>query len=105
MRWLTAGSRGRLCLVLLCGWIAWSQHISSDGSLWWRAEHKGLSDGDCRALLKRVTGRPKVGFTKWYDVTPQQLTDHFGQPPSPDKGTWLACWPEGFDFDRDLVDK
>ena len=73
--------------------------------MWWRAEHKGMTAAECRTLLKRVTGRPKVGFTKWYDVTPQQLQHHFGKPASPDRGTWLACWPEPFDFDRDLVDQ
>ena len=53
-----------------------------------------VSEDECRAILKRVTTRSMVGFTKWYDVSPQQLEKHFGTAPTPDKGTWLACWPE-----------
>ena len=54
-----------------------------------------MSAEECRALLKRVTTRPKVGFTKWYDVTPQHLQQSFGHAATPDHGTWIACWAEG----------
>lgn len=63
--------------------------------MWWRAESKPVTADECRALLKTVTTRAKVGFTKWYDVTPQQLERHFGHAVTPDKGTWVACWAEG----------
>lgn len=86
--------RGRLCALVLCGYLAISQHIGAEG-FWWREESKVVSEAECRALLKQATGRPKVGFTKWYDVTPQQLEKQFGVVVTPDKGTWLACWPEG----------
>ncbi len=50
-------------------------------------------------MLKKVTTRPKVGLTgKWYDVTSAQLEKHFGHAVTPDKGTWVNCWPEGTDF-------
>ncbi len=88
-------ARGHLCAVLTCSYLLLSQHMGSDGGLWWRQETKPISEAECRAALKKVTTRPKVGFTKWYDVTPQQLQQEFGQAATPDKGTWLACWPEG----------
>ncbi len=83
--------------LLLCAFVAWSQHIGSDG-FWWRQESAAVPEAECRALLKIATGRPKVGFTKWYDVTTQQLEKQFGRVITPDKGTWLACWAEGTTF-------
>lgn len=52
----------------------------------------------CRETLKRVTARPRVGLTKWYDVVPAQLSNEFGHPVVPSRGSWLACWPEGTDL-------
>ena len=57
-----------------------------------------MSKDECRALVKRVTTRAKIRMTAWYDVTPQQLETHFGQAVTPDKGTWVACWPAGIDL-------
>lgn len=94
-----AASGAALRVILLCAWIAWSQHLGSDGSMWWRPETPtGVSSEVCRALVKTVAGRPKVGMTKWYDVSPQQLERQFGHAATPDKGTWIACWPEAFIF-------
>ena len=87
----------RTAMLLVCGFIALSQHMASDG-LWWRRESGVISAAECRSLLKQVTTRSRVGFTKWYDVTPQQLEKHFGQAATLDKGTWLGCWPEGTDL-------
>lgn len=82
-------------MVLLCGWIALSQHRGSDGAFWYRIESTPMSLDACRATLKQVTTRPKVGLTKWYDVTMAQLERKFGQPAVATMGSWLACWPEG----------
>lgn len=92
-----SGRRTALCASLLCGFVVLSQHLASDG-MWWRQEAGPVSADACRALLKTVTSRSKVGMTKWYDVSPQQLEKQFGKPATPDKGTWLACWPEGTDL-------
>lgn len=89
------GTWPALRAILLCGFVVVSQHLATDGSFWWRHEGGVRSAEDCRTLLKRITGRPKVGFTKWYDVSPQMLAEAFGVPPTPEKGTWIACWPEG----------
>lgn len=86
-------------------WLLWSQHADAKGQLWWRTEGGPYSDQECRTQLKFATTRPKVGFTKWYDITPQHLEKVFGNAATPDKGTWIACWPAPFDFDRDLVDQ
>ena len=77
-------------------WLVLSQHMSSDG-LWWRVEATVSKDA-CRALVKAATTRPKVRMTAWYDVTPQQLEKQFGHAVTPDKGTWVACWPAGIDL-------
>ena len=82
-----------LCATLLFGWIVLSQHMGSDNQLWWRAETDSVDEATCRLALKQVAGRPKVGVTKWYDVTPAQVHDRFGSVATPDKGTWVACWP------------
>jgi len=82
-------------VLLLCGWIALSQHRASDGSFWYRQETKPMSADECRATLKKITGMPKVNFSKWVDVSPQQLHQEFGSPITPTMGSWLACWPEG----------
>lgn len=63
--------------------------------MWWRVERGPISEAECRAALKTITTRAKVGFTKWYDVTPQMLEKAFGQAATPDRGTWVACWAEG----------
>mgnify|MGYP001589919630 CR=1 FL=1 len=86
-------------------WLLWSQHSSTTGEFWWRTEAGPFTDEECRADLKRATSRPKVGFTKWYDISPQHLEKLYGLAATPDKGTWVACWPAPFDFDRDLVDR
>lgn len=79
----------------LLAWLVISQHRGADGNLWWRAETPvPISEDDCRLLLKQVTGRPAVGFTKWYDVTTAQLHDQFGSVATPTKGSWVACWSE-----------
>ncbi|SRR6266404_8020570 len=92
--------RSRLYSIAFCGFIVLSQHASSDGTLWWRQEAGPVPASECRAKLKAVTGRPKVGFSKWYDVTPALLDKHFGSPPIAEKGTWLGCWPEGTALDE-----
>jgi hypothetical protein len=86
-------------------WLLWSQHASTAQQLWWRTEAGPFTDAACRAELKRASSRPKVGFTKWYDVTPQHLEKLYGMAATPDRGTWIACWPAPFDFDRDLVEQ
>lgn len=90
--------RGGVCAVIVSSYVLLSQHMGSDGSLWWRQETKPLSRDECRAALKKVTTRPRVGFAKWYDVSPQQLFQEFGHAATSDRGTWLACWPEGTDL-------
>ncbi len=97
---MRAGCRGVVSALLLCQYLLLSQHMASDGSLWWRQETKPVSKDECRAELKRITTRPKVRFTAWYDVSPQQLFQAFGHAATPDKGTWLACWPEGTALDE-----
>ncbi len=92
-------THGGLGGLVLCGFLALSQHQASDG-MWWRVEAGPFTAEECRAALKTVTTRPKVGFTKWYDVTPQMLEKHFGKPATLDRGTWLACWPEGTALDE-----
>ena len=89
--------QGRLATLVVCGFIALSQHLASDG-MWWRRESGVVSADECRTLLKQVTTRPRVGFTKWYDVTPQQLEKQFWHAATADKGTWLGCFPEGTEF-------
>jgi len=89
-----AGEAAALCL---CGFLVLSQHGASDG-MWWRVEKGPVTAEECRAALKQVTTRPKVGFTKWYDTTPQMLEQHFGKSATLDRGTWVACWPEGTDL-------
>jgi len=84
-----------VALLVLCGWVVISQHRGSDGALWYRGEAGPMSVEACRALLKTVTTRSRVGLIKWYDATPQQLTHHFGHDATPTLGSWLACWPEG----------
>ena len=86
-------------------WILWSQHMSTAGPLWWRPEAGPVTNDECRALLKKVSGVRKVKFTGWYDTSPAVLEKNFGTPANPEKGTWIACWPAAFDFDRDLVEK
>lgn len=90
------GARCVVCL-LLCGFLALSQHGGAEG-FWWRVEAGPMTAAECRAVLKQVTTRSKVGFQKWYDVTPQMLEKQFGKAATPDKGTWLACWAEGTDL-------
>jgi hypothetical protein len=80
--------------LVVCGFIALSQHGGAEG-MWLRVEKGPMPEAECRALLKKITTRAKVGFTKWYDVTPQMLEKEFGTPATPDRGTWLACWPDG----------
>lgn len=80
--------------ILLCGWMLLSQHRDSGGDFWYRQETKPVSLEECRATLKRVTTRSRVGVTKWYDVAPSQLTREFGHAMVPSLGSWLACWPE-----------
>ena len=86
-------------------WLLWSQHTATTGQLWWRTEAGPFTDEGCRAALKQATTRRAVGFTKWYDITPQHLEKLYGNAATPDRGTWISCWPAPFDFDRDLVDK
>src|SRR5258708_37239255 len=85
--------------LLLCGYLLLSQHMGSDGALWWRQETKPVSKDECRAVLKRVTTRSKVRMTTWYDISPLHLEKEFGNAATPDKGTWLACWPGGTALD------
>ena len=92
---LTAWRRAAVGTILLCGWIVLSQHRGSDGAFWYRTEAGPVSAEECRATFKRVTTRPKVGMTKWYDVSMPQLEKHFGHGATPTLGSWLACWPEG----------
>jgi hypothetical protein len=80
------------------GWLVLSQHMSSDG-LWWRLEATGTKD-ECRSAVKAATTRSRIRMTAWYDVSPQQLEKQFGHAATPDKGTWLACWPEGTALDE-----
>ena len=94
-----AASRCSLGAIVLCGWIALSQHAASDGTLWWRAEHGPVTKEECRALIKKVTGRPKVALAgQWYDVVPARLEQVFGQGPTADRAVWVTCVPEGTDF-------
>lgn len=95
---MTSVARGAaLRAILLWGFIVLSQHMGPDG-LWWRVERGPVTKDECRTMLKAVTGRPKVKFTAWYDVTPAVLAKHFGTPDIAERGTWLACWPEGTDL-------
>ena len=88
-----------LSALLLCGWIALSQHAASDGSYWWRVERGPIAKEECRALIKQVTGRPKVGLTgKWYDVSPVRLQEVFGRGVTAERAVWVTCVPEGTDF-------
>ncbi len=75
-------------------YVVLSQHRGTDGAFWYRAETPGLTADECRAALKRVTTRPTVGFTKWYDITPQYLQQSFGHPPVTSAGSWIGCWPK-----------
>jgi len=81
--------------VLLCGFIAYSQHRGSDGHFWYRIEAGPMPLQECYATLKKVTTRERVGMTKWLDVTMPQLEKAFGHAAVPTLGSWLACWPEG----------
>ena len=92
---MIARRRAALSTIVLVGWMVLSQHRGSDGSFWYRTEAGPVLAEECRALVKRTTTRPKIGFTKWYDVTPQQLEKQFGQPAPATLGSWVACWPEG----------
>lgn len=83
-----------LCAVL-CGYIVLSQHRDLSGDFWYRTEVGPVSAEECRAILKRVTTRSRVGFTKWYAMTPQQLETLWGRAATVDNGTWIACWAEG----------
>ena len=89
--------RGALTLVL-CAWTVVSQHAGTDGAMWWRTEATAVSAEQCRLLLKAVVVRPKVGLGKWYDVSPLTLEKHFTVPATPDKGTWVGCYPAEFPF-------
>lgn len=84
--------------LLLCGFLAYSQHRGSDGGFWYRIEAGPMPAADCRAVLKKITTRTKVGFTKWYDVTMPILERQFGHLAVPTMGSWIACWPEGTDL-------
>jgi len=81
-------------VLLLCAWLVLSQHRGSDGQLWWRTEHAPVTEAECHAMLRAVSGLPKVGPTKWYDTTTDLLRQQFGTMPTPTKGSWVACWPE-----------
>jgi hypothetical protein len=85
-------------IILLCGFLVLSQHRGSEGGFWYRTEVGPVSADECRALLKRVTTRSKVGFTKWYDATTPQLEKQFGHAAVPTMGSWIGCWPEGTDL-------
>lgn len=87
--------RRPLLLWLRCGWIVLSQHRASDGSFWYRTEAGPVPESECRALVKQVTSRPKIGMTKWYDVSMAQLAQAFQHAAPPTMGSWIACWPEG----------
>lgn len=84
----------RFALGVLCAWIVMSQHRGSDSNLWWRIERGPISESECYAALKAVSGHPKVAPSKWYDVTTQQLHDAFGTVATPTKGSWVTCWPQ-----------
>lgn len=86
-------------------WLVWSQHADTAGHLWWRVEAGPFTDDECRAQLRKASTRPKVAPTKWYDITPLYLEKLYGNPATPDRGTWVSCWPAPFDFHRDLVDR
>jgi hypothetical protein len=86
-------------------WMLWSQHGDQAGQLWWRVEAGPFTDDECRAEVRRATTRPKVAPTKWYDITPKHLEALYGHAATPDRGTWISCWPKPFDFNRDLVDR